>query len=214
MQPKFHKMLSIRQATIAFDREIVLHKFSLDIHRGEWVCLGGASGSGKSSLAKAILGFVPLQEGEIWIDGEQLSAATVHSIRQKTAWIPQEVALPIEWVKEMVRLPLELRANRKCAFNDRLVLDEFRALGLSDELYQKRVREVSGGQRQRIMLAVASLMNKPLMIIDEPTSALDAKSAEKVIAFLRLLSERGSAILSISHDRKVAAEADRTVLLP
>lgn len=59
----------------------------------------------------------------------------------------------------------------------------FDELGLEHELYFKRVNEVSGGQRQRIMLAVAALLNKPLIVIDEPTSALDTGSTDKVLAF-------------------------------
>ena len=74
-----------------------------------------------------------------------------------------------------------------------------------DELYTKRVNEVSGGQRQRIMLAVAAMLNKPLIIIDEPTSALDAGSTGKVLSFFRRQAERGTTVLAVSHDKDFAS---------
>ena len=65
--------------------------------------------------------------------------------------------------------------------------------------------EVSGGQRQRIMLAVAAMLNKPLIIIDEPTSALDADSTGRVLSFFRRQAERGTAVLAVSHDKDFAS---------
>ena len=72
--------------------------------------------------------------------------------------------------------------------------------------YQKRsIQKLSGGQRQRIMLAVAAMLNKPLIIIDEPTSALDAGSTGKVLSFFRRQAERGTAVLAVSHDKDFAS---------
>ena len=81
----------------------------------------------------------------------------------------------------------------------------FDELGLEHELYFKRVNEVSGGQRQRIMLAVAALLNKPLIVIDEPTSALDTGSTDKVLAFFRRQAEKGAAVFAVSHDKDFAS---------
>ena len=78
-------------------------------------------------------------------------------------------------------------------------------MGLEHELYTKRVNEVSGGQRQRIMLAVAAMLNKPLIIIDEPTSALDADSTGRVLSFFRRQAEKGTAVLAVSHDKDFAS---------
>ena len=83
----------------------------------------------------------------------------------------------------MVALPFELKVNRSVPFSEERLFACFDELGLEHELYTKRVNEVSGGQRQRIMLAVAAMLDKPLIIIDEPTSALDAGSTDKVVSF-------------------------------
>ena len=124
---------------------------------------------------------------------------------RQIAWIPQELALPFEWVKEMVALPFGLKVNRSVPFSEERLFTCFDELGLEHELYTKRVNEVSGGQRQRIMLAVAAMLNKPLIIIDEPTSALDAGSTGKVLSFFRRQAERGTAVLAVSHDKDFAS---------
>lgn len=79
--------------------------------------------------------------------------------------------------------PIRTESEPFCPFFGRKAFAYFDELGLEHELYTKRVNEVSGGQRQRIMLAVAAMLNKPLIIIDEPTSALDADSTGRVLSF-------------------------------
>ena len=104
----------------------------------------------------------------------------------------------------MISLPFALKANRHISFSEEKLFTCFDELGLDKELYQKRVGEISGGQRQRIMIAVAAMLEKPLIIVDEPTSALDAGSTDKVLAFFRNQAEKGTAILAVSHDRTFA----------
>lgn len=163
------------------------------------VCISGPSGCGKSSLLNAVLGLTPLKEGSIFVGGIQLNKENIDYIRKQIAWIPQELALPTEWVKEMIALPFNLKANRNIPFSEETLFYCFEQLGLEKELYHKRVNEISGGQRQRIMIAVAAMIEKPLMIIDEPTSALDAESIQKVLTFLRQQTNKGCAILAVSH---------------
>ena len=192
-------MLHIENACIAFGTEVLFSGFEMKLEKGETACIVGQSGCGKTSLLNAIMGFVPLKEGIIKVGGIVLDKSTIDTVRRQIAWIPQELALPFEWVKEMVALPFGLKVNRSVPF---AYFDE---LGLEHELYTKRVNEVSGGQRQRIMLAVAAMLNKPLIIIDEPTSALDADSTGRVLSFFRRQAEKGTAVLAVSHDKDFAS---------
>ncbi|MDR0939708.1 MAG: ATP-binding cassette domain-containing protein [Mediterranea sp.] len=198
-------MLTIDNACITYDAEVLLTDFSLSLDQGVTACITGQSGCGKTSLLNAIMGFVPLSSGSIRVGGTLLSKATVDTIRQRIAWIPQELALPFEWVREMVELPFGLKVNRSARFSEERLFACFDELALERELYQKRVNEVSGGQRQRIMLAVAALLGKPLIIIDEPTSALDADNSDKVLAFFQRQAERGATVLAVSHDKQFAS---------
>ena len=198
-------MLHINNAWIAFGTEVLFSGLNLNLERGKTACIVGQSGCGKTSLLNAVMGFVPLYEGTIKVGGTLLDKSTIDLVRRQIAWIPQELALPFEWVKEMVSLPFELKVNRSVPFSEERLFMCFDELGLEHELYFKRVNEVSGGQRQRIMLAVAALLNKPLIVIDEPTSALDTGSTDKVLAFFRRQAEKGAAVLAVSHDKDFAS---------
>lgn len=198
-------MLHINNACIAFGTEVLFSGFEMKLEKGETACIVGQSGCGKTSLLNAVMGFVPLYEGTIKVGGTLLDKSTIDLVRRQIAWIPQELALPFEWVKEMVSLPFELKVNRSVPFSEERLFMCFDELGLEHELYFKRINEVSGGQRQRIMLAVAALLNKPLIVIDEPTSALDTGSTDKVLAFFRRQAEKGAAVLAVSHDKDFAS---------
>ena len=198
-------MLHINNACIAFGTEVLFSGFEMKLEKGETACIVGQSGCGKTSLLNAVMGFVPLYEGTIKVGGTLLDKSTIDLVRRQIAWIPQELALPLEWVKEMVSLPFELKVNRSVPFSEERLFMCFDELGLEHELYFKRVNEVSGGQRQSIMLAVAALLNKPLIVIDEPTSALDTGSTDKVLAFFRRQAEKGAAVLAVSHDKDFAS---------
>lgn len=198
-------MLHINNACITFGTEVLFSGFNLKLGRGETACIVGQSGCGKTSLLNAVMGFVPLKEGTIRVGEIFLDRSTIDSVRRQIAWIPQELALPFEWVKEMVALPFELKVNRSVPFSEERLFACFDELGLDHELYTKRVNEVSGGQRQRIMLAVAAMLDKPLIIIDEPTSALDSGTTDKVLSFFRRQAKKGAAVLAVSHDKDFAS---------
>ena len=206
-------ILQIDNACIAFGADTLFSGFCLQLHEGEIACISGHSGRGKTSLLNAVLGFVPLKAGSITVNGILLEKGTIDQIRRQVAWIPQELALPSEWVKEMVQLPFNLKANRNTPFSLDKLFACFDELGLEEELYDKRVNEISGGQRQRIMIAVATLMQKPLLIVDEPTSALDSDSTDKVLAFFRKRMREGSAILAVSHDQGFAQGCNQMITL-
>ena len=198
-------MLHINNACIAFGTEVLFSGFNMKLERGETACIVGQSGCGKTSLLNAVMGFVPLKEGSVRVGETLLDRSTIDSVRRQIAWIPQELALHFDWVKEMVALPFGLKVNPSVPFSEEWLFACFDELGLEHELYTKRVNEVSGGQRQRIMLAVAAMLNKPLIIIDEPTSALDADSTGRVLSFFRRQAERGTAVLAVSHDKDFAS---------
>lgn len=198
-------MLQIEEASIVFNETVLFTDFNLHLYKGESACIEGDSGRGKTSLLNAIMGFVPLKRGRIIVDGYELCKNNIDAIRKQIAWIPQELALPSEWVYEMVQLPFDLKANRSIQFSKDKLFECFDELGLNKGLYNKRVSEVSGGQRQRIMIAVAALLQKPFIIIDEPTSALDHGSTDRVLTFLHKQAANGTIILAVSHDKKFAA---------
>ena len=123
-------MLHIENICIAFGTEVLVSGFNMKLERGETACIVGQSGCGKTSLLNAIMGFVPLKEGIIRIGGMVLDKSTIDTVRRQIAWIPQELALPFEWVKEMVALPFGLKVNRSVPFSEERLFACFDELGL------------------------------------------------------------------------------------
>ena len=142
-------MLQIEDASIAYGNDVLFSNFNLQLERGEIASISGSSGCGKTSLLNAILGFTPLKEGRITVNDIVSDKNSIDLIRKQIAWIPQELALPLEWVKDMVQLPFSLKANRATPVSERQLFNCFEELGLERELYYKRVNEISGGQRQQ-----------------------------------------------------------------
>ena len=134
-------MLQIEDASIAYGNDVLFSNFNLQLERGEIASISGSSGCGKTSLLNAILGFTPLKEGRITVNDIVSDKNSIDLIRKQIAWIPQELALPLEWVKDMVQLPFSLKANRATPFSERQLFNCFEELGLERELYYKRVNE-------------------------------------------------------------------------
>lgn len=183
---------------------------------GERVALVGASGSGKSLTAKAVLGVLPLglvAAGSIRIAGEEVRGLPCarRGAALRPAAVLQDPALalhPLVTIGEQVALPLHRDVRR--ADTRRAGLELLAAVGLPDpeQVAGRYPSQLSGGQRQRACLAVALAARPPLLIADEPTTALDVVTQAAIV---RLLRERtggpdGPALLFITHDLAIAAE--------
>lgn len=179
--------------------------FTMSVEAGEMACLSGESGCGKTSLLKACLGLVDLRQGHIGIGGK---TPHTHEARRMVAYLPQELALPAETVREMVDMPFMLAANAARRGELKRLPECLERLGLEAGLIERRTTSLSGGQRQRIMLAVATLLGKRLLLLDEPSSALDSESARQAGLFIKDYCARsGAAALVVSHDRNMAETA-------
>ena len=183
------EMLKIESAALRLGGRLLFRDFSLEVRAGEWVCVTGESGCGKTSLLRAALGFLPL------------------------AYVPQELFLPAESVDDMLHLPFHLKANRGGDFSEEKLFRFWTLLGLERDLLHRKVVQLSGGQRQRIILSMAAMLGKRLLLADEPTSALDEDSVGRVSALFRRLTAGGTAVLSVSHNRAFLEACDRVVKL-
>jgi polar amino acid transport system ATP-binding protein/putative ABC transport system ATP-binding protein len=202
-------MIQFNNTYFEYDEKPLISGFSVNIARGEKVVIYGPSGSGKSTLVHAILGFVQATQGEIMVNNLPLSPDTITEIRQLTSWLPQDISLPYNTVRDMVLAPFEFKANHLRKPSDQEILAEFDKLGLEHNLLEKGITEISGGQKQRILLLTTVLLRKPILLLDEPTSALDAQSVDLVINYLKSLTD--TTIIAISHDQKLINALDSKI---
>ncbi|HEY3337311.1 MAG TPA: ABC transporter ATP-binding protein [Propionicimonas sp.] len=202
--------LAIRDAVVRYGPTVAVDHVSLDVAPGEVVALLGASGSGKSSLLRAVAGLEPLAAGTVSWDGVDLTAVPVH--RRGFAMMFQDGQLfPHLSVAGNVGYAL---AGRERAQRDRRVGELLELVGL--EGYGPRpVTALSGGQAQRVALARSLAASPRLLMLDEPLSALDTGLREHLLGVLdTTLQATGTPALYVTHDQDEAfAIADRVAVL-
>lgn len=185
------------------------------VERGEMVAVMGPSGCGKTTLLNCLSGLDDVNEGIIWLDGQDLAKMgdkkrTTYRARRMGFIFQVYNLLPVLNAVENVELPL-LVANVKPAEARQKALAALDRVGLQ-EWSHHRPAELSGGQRQRVTIA-RSLVNNPAIVwADEPTGALDSKSAADIMNLLRTLNaEQGLTIVLVTHDRGVGDQCHRIV---
>ncbi len=193
----------------------VLHGVTLDAPGGSRVALVGSSGSGKSTLISLLSRFYDVNSGAILIDGQDLRAVTVRSLRQAIGIVPQQPVLFTGTILENIRYGDHDATDAQVEQAARLA-NAHDFIRLQPEGYNTLVGErgatLSGGQVQRIAIARMFLKNPPILILDEATSNLDAASEALVLDALdRLLKDRTS--FTIAHRLSVARSADIIVVL-
>ena len=197
------------------NRVAALQKVDLSVEKGEFVAIVGASGSGKSTLLH-ILGSVDKPtEGKVIIEGTDISALnqTEAAIfrRRKVGLVYQFYNLiPTLTIRKNILMPLLLDKKKP---NQEYFEQVVSSLGISDKL-ESLPNQLSGGQQQRAAIARSLIYRPALLLADEPTGNLDQKNSREIIDMLKLSNRNlKQTILLITHDEKVALEADRIVTI-
>lgn len=220
-------LLSARHVTKSFGRgrEAVpaLAGVSIEVREGESVGIVGPSGSGKSTLARILAGHLPLDSGEVVLEGEPLPTSWRGADRLRRRRIqlvmqdPADALSPRLSVAELVREPLDVANAGDDAERRLAVAAALDSVGLpsSGSFLEARAHELSGGQLQRIALARALVSGPKLLVADEPTSMLDASEQARLLVVLRERQvEMGLGLVIISHDlASVRKVTDRIVVL-
>ena len=189
---------------------------SLTVERGQFVCIMGPSGSGKSSLLY-LLGLLDVpSSGRVWLDGEDTSRYGEEELAsrrlEKLGFVFQfHFLLPEFSVLDNVLLPMRRLGSldeAECRARGAMLLEQ---LGIADQA-AKKPHQLSGGQRQRVAIARA-LANDPLVVLaDEPTGNLDSASSAVVQQILRdLAHKKGQTVVAVTHDGNFAAAADQRI---
>ncbi len=194
---------------------VALSEINLTVERGEFAAIIGASGSGKSTLLH-ILGSVDQPTGgRVIIDGTELSKLNQTQAavfrRRKVGLVYQFYNLiPTLTVRKNILMPLALDKKKpEQAYFDKIV----GALGISEKL-EALPHQLSGGQQQRVAIARSLIYRPALLLADEPTGNLDQKNSREIMDMLKLSNRNlEQTILLITHDEKVALEADRIITI-
>jgi putative ABC transport system ATP-binding protein len=191
-----------------------LHDINLDIMAGEMVMVMGPSGNGKTTMLNCLSGLDDIDEGEVYVDGEEIhsmpDARRTEHRAQRMGFVFQSFNLiPVFTAIENVELPLLVTGVKAKEARERA-----RAIMERVELGDRtghRPTELSGGEQQRVAIARALVSNPAIVWADEPTGNLDSHTADAVLALLHEVHDAGQTLVVVTHDSGIGASGTRLV---
>lgn len=202
-------MLSLQNVVKRFGDNTVCDGIDLDVEEGQMVCLIGASGAGKSTLLRCINLLEPIEDGAIYLGGEDISIPGLdpQPVRKRIGIVFQSYNL----FPHMTALENAMLAPRRVYGQSREVLrpqieELFDKFGLADRMHHYP-DQLSGGQQQRVAIVRALAMKPDVMLFDEITAALDPQLVGEVLAVLHLLKASGMTMVLATHEMDFAREA-------
>lgn len=211
-------MISLRDITLAYEHQIILDHISLDIHKGETLAILGASGSGKSTILRILIGLQKTSSGQIFLEGRELSSLSEQAwnkVRGRMGMVFQYSALfDSLTVGENVAFGLRQHTSLKEPDIRRIVAEKLALVGLVG-IEDKMPNELSGGMKKRVSLARAIALNPEIILYDEPTAGLDPlRSASINELIVSLQQQLKVTSILVTHDMTSAfSVADRMAFL-
>lgn len=193
--------ITCKELALGYEGSTVAHHINFEINRGDYLCVVGENGTGKSTLIKTILNLTKPISGELNV-GDGLS---FHEI----GYLPQQTLVQKDFpasVWEIVLSGTLSKCGKKPWYGARekeLALENLKRMGIED-LKKECFRNLSGGQQQRVLLARALCAASRLLLLDEPVTGLDPKAITEFYALIRQLNKEGVSIIMVSHDLKSA----------
>lgn len=191
-----------RNLAIGYDGKAIVQNMNFSVNTGEYLCVIGENGAGKSTFMKTLLGLQPPIQGEI-LFGDNLKQNEIGYLPQQTEVQKDFPASVREIVLSGCQNQLGLRPfyNRKEKSYAEAILNKLQITDLAEQCY----RELSGGQKQRVLLARALCATKKMLLLDEPVAGLDPKAAKEMYYLIQKINREGNiTVIMISHDIQIA----------
>ena len=194
----------------------VLKDISVEVHKGEVVCVIGPSGSGKSTFLRCLNRLEKATDGKILINGTDITSkdVNINKVRENIGMVFQHFNLfnNLNIIDNLTLAPVQLkkRSKEEAVNRARLMLEKV-GLAEKEESYPS---QLSGGQKQRVAIARALCMQPDIMLFDEPTSALDPEMVGEVLQVMKDLASEGMTMVIVTHEMGFAREVgDRVIFM-
>src|SRR6266568_3627207 len=201
-------LVRLQDVRKTFGTLTVLNGVSMDVMKGQVICIIGPSGSGKSTLLRCVNALVPIDAGSILVEGQEVNDPKLDklALRRKVGMVFQQYNLfPHRTALQNVMMaPIHVlkRDRREVEAEARKLIRKVRLEGKEDAY----PGELSGGQQQRIAIARSLAMNPDVMLFDEVTAALDPETVKEVLVTIRELAEEGMTCVIVTHEMGFARE--------
>ena len=191
-----------------------IHNISFQIKKGEYVAILGHNGSGKSTIAKLLIGLLEKKSGNIIIDHKELNLENLYKISEKIGIVFQNP--DNQFIGATVRDDIAFGLENICIPREKMdeLIERYAKRVRMDQFLDHEPTKLSGGQKQRVAIAGILAMSPSIIILDESTSMLDPRGRKEINELIRELKEdKEMTIISITHDIEEAKNADRILLL-
>jgi len=205
-------IISVKNLEKKYGDTVILQNVSVDIEKGEVVSIIGPSGTGKSTLLRAINFLDPPTDGEVFFDGEKIAKKNMDATRRRMGMVFQSFGLfsHMDVMSNLTAGPIKLLNMPKDEAEEKASV-LLKTVGLSARS-QFFPRQLSGGQKQRVAIARCLAMSPEVILFDEPTSALDPTMVSEVMAVMRSLAKSGMTMMVVTHEMDFARDVSSRVL--
>ncbi len=196
------------------EKDVALKNVSFVVNDHEWVSIIGHNGSGKSTIAKLLVGLIYATKGSVLYDGIELNDDTVANIRHKVGIVFQNP--DNQFVGFNVKYDIAFGLENYNVERQEMIklIDEYTKKVDMNEYLEREPQTLSGGQKQRVAIAGILALNCDIIILDEATSMLDPEGVVEIKKLIKELKEKyNKTVITITHDLDLAADSDRVVVM-
>lgn len=209
------KQLEVKNLSFSYDEQTpAVRNVSFAIEKGSYTTIIGQNGSGKSTIAKLLIGLLEKDEGEILVDGLALTEENLMEIRSKVGIVFQNP--DNQFIGSTVRDDIAFGLENHCVAQEKMdaIINEFAAKVNMTQYMESEPTRLSGGQKQRVAIAGVLAMAPEMIIFDESTSMLDPQGKDEINQVIRQLHEQTQlTIISITHDIEEVAKSDYVLVM-